>query len=49
VTGLDELREALRGTPESGVLHVRTERAGLRELHARIRAAVHAGARAVLG
>ncbi len=49
VTGLDELREALTRTPEAGVLHVRTERAGLRELHARIRAAVHAAAGAVLG
>jgi 2-succinyl-5-enolpyruvyl-6-hydroxy-3-cyclohexene-1-carboxylate synthase len=49
VTGLDELREALARTPEAGVLHVRTERAGLRELHARIRAAVHDAARAALG
>jgi 2-succinyl-5-enolpyruvyl-6-hydroxy-3-cyclohexene-1-carboxylate synthase len=41
------VREALAGGGP-GVVHVRTTRAGLRELHARLRAEVHAAVRAAL-
>jgi 2-succinyl-5-enolpyruvyl-6-hydroxy-3-cyclohexene-1-carboxylate synthase len=47
--GIAQLRAALaEPAPGTSVVHVRSPRAGLRELHARIRAEVHASARAVL-
>jgi 2-succinyl-5-enolpyruvyl-6-hydroxy-3-cyclohexene-1-carboxylate synthase len=49
VTSAEALRSALgEPAPGTSVVEVRTSRAGLRELHARIRAAVHAAVREVL-
>jgi 2-succinyl-5-enolpyruvyl-6-hydroxy-3-cyclohexene-1-carboxylate synthase len=49
VEDVGSLRRALAGPPPgTSVLEVRVARAGLRDLHARIRAAVHEAARAAL-
>jgi 2-succinyl-5-enolpyruvyl-6-hydroxy-3-cyclohexene-1-carboxylate synthase len=49
VTSAAELEVLLSAPPQgAGVVEVRTARAGLRDLHARIRSAVHAAARTEL-